>query len=56
MSLRKTIRLSDGRTLAYLEAGDPEGQPQEDRTYLDWPEDVRELADRRQRRTHVAET
>ena len=82
----KTIRLSDGRTLAYLETGDPEGRPlfyfhggpgsrlegliydevnrrfgirmivpdrpgyglsdsQEDRTYLDWPEDIRELAD-----------
>ena len=81
-----TIRLSDGRTLAYLESGDPEGRPvfhfhggpgsrlaalrfdepnrrlgirmivpdrpgyglsdlQEDRTYLDWPEDVGQLAD-----------
>ena len=84
-SAGKTIRLSDGRTLAYLESGDPEGRPvlhfhggpgsrlaalrfdelnrrlgirmivpdrpgyglsdpQEDRTYLDWPEDVSELA------------
>ncbi len=85
-SAGKTIRLSDGRTLAYLETGDSEGRPlfhfhggpgsrlegllfdelnqrlgvrmivpdrpgyglsdfQEDRTYLDWPEDVVELAD-----------
>jgi pimeloyl-ACP methyl ester carboxylesterase len=85
-SAGKTIRLSDGRKLAYLETGDPNGRPvfhfhggpgsrlegllfdevnqrlgvrmivpdrpgyglsdfQEDRTYLDWPEDVRELAD-----------
>ncbi|MFC2037019.1 alpha/beta fold hydrolase [Chloroflexota bacterium] len=85
-SIGKTIRLSDGRTLAYLDIGDPEGRPlfyfhggpgsrlegllfedlnrqlgirmiapdrpgfglsdfQEDRTYLDWPDDVRELAD-----------
>ena len=85
-SLGKTIQLSDGRTLAYLEIGDPEGQPvfyfhggpgsrlegllydkvnrqygirmiaidrpgyglssfQEDRTYLNWPDDVSELAD-----------
>jgi len=85
-ALGKTIRLSDGRTLAYLDIGDPEGRPlfyfhggpgsrlegllfdelnqqlgirmiapdrpgfglsdfQEDRTYLDWPDDVRELAD-----------
>jgi pimeloyl-ACP methyl ester carboxylesterase len=82
----KTIQLSDGRTLAYLDIGDPEGRPlfyfhggpgsrlegllfdklnqqlgirmiapdrpgfglsdfQEDRTYLDWPDDVCELAD-----------
>ena len=82
----KTIQLSDGRTLAYLDIGDSEGRPvfyfhggpgsrlggllfaelsqqlgirmivpdrpgyglsdsQEDRTYLDWPEDVSELAD-----------
>ena len=86
-SLGKTIQLSDGRTLAYLDIGDPEGRPlfyfhggpgsrlegllfdelnqqlgirmittdrpgfglsdlQKDRTYLDWPDDVRELADR----------
>jgi pimeloyl-ACP methyl ester carboxylesterase len=85
-SVVKTIQLSDGRTLAYLDIGDPEGRPlfyfhggpgsrlegllfdelnqqlgirmiapdrpgfglsdfQEDRTYLDWPDDVRELAD-----------
>jgi len=85
-SAGKTIQLSDGRTLAYLETGDPEGRPvfyfhggpgsrleglfydeinqqlgirmialdrpgyglsdfQEDRTYLDWPDDVSELAD-----------
>jgi pimeloyl-ACP methyl ester carboxylesterase len=85
-SAGKTIQLSDGRTLAYLDIGDPEGRPlfyfhggpgsrlegllfdelnqqlgirmiapdrpgfglsdfQEDRTYLDWPDDVRELAD-----------
>ncbi|MBT8350450.1 MAG: alpha/beta hydrolase [Deltaproteobacteria bacterium] len=85
-SLGKTIQLSDGRTLAYLEIGDPEGHPvfyfhggpgsrlegllydkvslqygirmiaidrpgyglsdfQEDRTYLDWPDDISELAD-----------
>ncbi len=82
----KTIQLSDGRTLAYLDIGDSEGRPvfyfhggpgsrlegllfdelnqqfgirmivpdrpgyglsdfQEDRTYLDWPDDVSELAD-----------
>ncbi len=82
----ETVQLSDGRTLAYLETGDPEGRPvfyfhggpgsrlegflfdelsqqlgirmiapdrpgyglsdyQDDRTYLDWPEDVSELAD-----------
>ena len=81
-----TMRLSDGRTLAYLDSGDPEGRPvfhfhggpgsrlegllfdevnrelgvrmivpdrpgyglsdfQVDRTYLDWPDDVSELAD-----------
>jgi pimeloyl-ACP methyl ester carboxylesterase len=85
-SAGETIQLSDGRTLAYLEVGDPEGRPvfyfhgtpgsrleglmydelnqqlgirmialdrpgyglsdlQEDRTYLDWPDDVSELAD-----------
>jgi pimeloyl-ACP methyl ester carboxylesterase len=85
-SAGKTIQLSDGRTLAYLDIGNPEGRPlfyfhggpgsrlegllfdelssrlgirmiapdrpgfglsefQEDRTYLDWPDDVRELAD-----------
>jgi len=85
-SVGKTIQLSDGRTLAYSDFGDPEGRPlfyfhggpgsrlegllfdelnqqlgirmiapdrpgfglsdfQEDRTYLDWPEDVSELAD-----------
>jgi pimeloyl-ACP methyl ester carboxylesterase len=85
-SAGKTIQLSDGRTLAYLEVGDPEGRPvfyfhggpgsrlegllydelnqqmgirmialdrpgyglsdfQQDRTYLDWPDDVSELAD-----------
>lgn len=85
-SAGRTIRLSDGRALAYLDTGDPEGRPlfhfhggpgsrlegllfdqlnrrlgirmivpdrpgyglsdsQEDRTYLDWPQDVRELAD-----------
>jgi len=85
-SVGKTIQLSDGRTLGYVDTGDPEGHPlfyfhggpgsrlegllydelnqqlgirmiatdrpgfglsdfQEDRTYLDWPGDVRELAD-----------
>jgi pimeloyl-ACP methyl ester carboxylesterase len=85
-SAGKTIQLSDGRTLAYLDTGDPEGRPvfyfhggpgsrlegllfdelnqqlgvrmitpdrpgygmsdfQEDRTYLDWPDDINELAD-----------
>ena len=85
-SAGRTIQLSDGRTLAYLETGNPEGRPvfyfhggpgsrleglfydeinqqlgirmialdrpgyglsdfQEDRTYLDWPDDVSELAD-----------
>ena len=85
-SAGKTMQLSDGRTLAYLESGDPEGRPvfyfhggpgsrleglfydeinqqlgirmialdrpgfglsdfQEDRSYLDWPADVIELAD-----------
>jgi pimeloyl-ACP methyl ester carboxylesterase len=85
-SAGKTIQLSDGRTLAYLDSGDPEGRPvfffhggpgsrldgllfdelnqqlgirmialdrpgyglsdfQENRTYLDWPDDVSELAD-----------
>ncbi|MCP4541374.1 MAG: alpha/beta hydrolase [Chloroflexi bacterium] len=85
-SVGKTIQLSDGRTLAYLDGGDPESRPvfyfhggpgsrleglvfdelnqqlgirmialdrpgyglsdfQEDRTYLDWPDDVSELAD-----------
>jgi len=85
-SAGKTIQLSDGRALAYLDIGDPEGRPvfyfhggpgsrlgglhfdelnrqlgirmivpdrpgyglsdfQEDRTYLDWPDDVSELAD-----------
>ncbi|MFC1888240.1 alpha/beta fold hydrolase [Thermodesulfobacteriota bacterium] len=85
-STGKTIGLSDGRTLAYLDSGDPDGRPvfyfhggpgsrlegllfdelnqqlgirmiatdrpgyglsdfQEDRTYLDWPDDVGELAD-----------
>ena len=85
-SAGKTIQLSDGRALAYLDAGDPEGRPvfyfhggpgsrlegllfdelnrqlgirmiapdrsghglsdfQQDRTYLDWPNDVSELAD-----------
>ncbi len=85
-SAGETIQLSDGRTLAYLETGDPEGRPvfyfhggpgsrlegllydefnqqlgirmiavdrpgyglsgfQENRTYLDWPDDVSELAD-----------
>jgi len=85
-SAGKTIQLSDGRTLAYLDIGDPEGRPlfyfhggpgsrleglffdefnrqlgirmiapdrpgfglsdfQMDRTFLDWPGDVRELAD-----------
>jgi pimeloyl-ACP methyl ester carboxylesterase len=85
-SAGKTIQLSDGRTLAYLDIGDPEGRPvfyfhggpgsrlegllfdelnqqlgirmialdrpgyglsdfQENRTYLDWPDDVSELAD-----------
>lgn len=82
----KTIQLPGGRTLGYLESGDPEGRPlfyfhggpgsrlegllyegrntqlgirmiapdrpgfglsdfQEDRTYLDWADDVRDLAD-----------
>jgi pimeloyl-ACP methyl ester carboxylesterase len=86
-SAGKTIQLSDGRTLAYLDIGDPEGRPvfyfhggpgsrlegflfeepnqqlgirmialdrpgyglsdfQEERTYVDWPDDVSELADR----------
>jgi pimeloyl-ACP methyl ester carboxylesterase len=85
-SAGKTIRLSDGRTLAYLESGDPNGRPvfyfhggpgsrlegqiydrlnqklgirmivadrpgyglsdnQENRTYLNWADDVAELAD-----------
>ena len=85
-SAGKTIQLSDGRILAYLDTGDPDGRPvfyfhggpgsrlqgllfdelnqqlgirmiavdrpgyglsdfQEDRTYLDWPDDVGELAD-----------
>jgi pimeloyl-ACP methyl ester carboxylesterase len=85
-SAGKTIKLPDGRTLAYLDSGNPEGRPvfyfhggpgsrlegslfkelnqqlgirmialdrpgyglsdsQEDRTYLDWPGDVSELAD-----------
>ncbi len=85
-SAGETLRLSDGRTLAYLETGDPAGRPvfyfhggpgsrlegfifddlnrqlgirmialdrpgyglsdfQQDRTYLDWPNDVGELAD-----------
>jgi len=85
-SAGKTMQLSDGRTLAYVESGDPEGRPvfyfhggpgsrleglfydeinqqlgirmialdrpgfglsdfQEDRSYLDWPDDVIELAD-----------
>ena len=85
-SAGKTIQLSDGRTLAYLESGDPNGRPvfffhggpgsrlegqiydrlnqklgirmivadrpgyglsdnQENRTYLNWAEDVAELAD-----------
>jgi len=85
-STGKTLQLSDGRTLAYLESGDPKGLPvfffhggpgsrldgllfdefneqlgirmitvdrpgyglsdfQENRTYLDWPDDVIELAD-----------
>jgi pimeloyl-ACP methyl ester carboxylesterase len=85
-SAGKTIQLSDGRTLAYLDIGDPGGRPlfyfhggpgsrlegllfdelnqqlgirmiapdrpgfglsdfQKGRSYLDWPEDVRELAD-----------
>lgn len=84
-SAGKTIQLADGRILAYLDIGDPEGRPvfyfhgtpgsrleglmydelnqelgirmivldrpgyglsdfQEDRTYLDWPDDVGELA------------
>ena len=83
----KTIQLSDGRTLAYLDSGDPDGRPvfyfhggpgsrlegllynklnkqlgirmisidrpgyglsdfQENRTYLNWPDDVSELADK----------
>lgn len=85
-SMGKTNQLSDGRTLAYLESGDPNGRPvfyfhggpgsrlegqiydrlnqklgirmivadrpgyglsdnQENRTYLNWAEDVAELAD-----------
>lgn len=85
-STGKAIRLSDGRTLAYLESGDPTGRPvfyfhggpgsrlegqiydsrnqklgirmivadrpgyglsdnQENRTYLNWADDVAELAD-----------
>lgn len=85
-SAGKTIQLSGGRTLAYLDTGDPEGRPvfyfhggpgsrlegllfdelnqqlgirmiapdrpghglsdfQQDRTYLDWSNDVTELAD-----------
>lgn len=85
-SAGETIQLSDGRTLAYLDTGDPEGRPvfyfhggpgsrleglffdelnqqlgirmiatdrpgyglsdfQEDRSYLDWPDDISELAD-----------
>jgi pimeloyl-ACP methyl ester carboxylesterase len=85
-STGKTIQLSDGRTLAYLESGDPNGRPvfyfhgapgsrlegqiydslnqklgirmivadrpgyglsdnQENRTYLNWADDVAELAD-----------
>jgi pimeloyl-ACP methyl ester carboxylesterase len=85
-SMGKTIQLSDGRTLAYLEGGDPNGRPvfyfhggpgsrlegqiydrlnqklgirmivadrpgyglsdnQENRTYLNWADDVAELAD-----------
>ncbi|MCU7932465.1 MAG: alpha/beta hydrolase [Candidatus Thiodiazotropha sp. (ex Codakia rugifera)] len=85
-SAGQTIMLSDSRTLAYLDIGDPEGLPvfyfhggpgsrlegiifeelnqqlgirmisldrpgyglsdfQEDRTYLNWPDDVSELAD-----------
>ena len=85
-SAGETMQLSDGRTLAYLDVGDPDGRPvlyfhgapgsriegllfdelsqelgvrmiavdrpgyglsdfQEDRTYLDWPDDVSELAD-----------
>lgn len=85
-SAGKMIQLSDGRTLAYLDIGDPEGRPvfyfhgapgsrlegllfdelnqqlgirmiapdrpgyglsdfQKDRTYLNWPDDVSELAD-----------
>jgi pimeloyl-ACP methyl ester carboxylesterase len=85
-SVGRTIQLSDGRTLAYLDIGDPRGHPvfyfhggpgsrlegllfdelnqqlkirmiaterpgyglsdvQRDRTYLDWPDDVSELAD-----------
>ncbi len=85
-SAGKTIQLSDGRTLAYLDIGNPEGRPlfyfhggpgsrlegllfdelnqqlgirmialdrpgfglsdfQKDRTYLDWSNDVSELAD-----------
>ncbi len=85
-SAGKTLQLSDGRTLAYLESGDTKGLPvfffhggpgsrldglifdefnqrlgirmitldrpgyglsdfQENRTYLDWPKDVSELAD-----------
>jgi pimeloyl-ACP methyl ester carboxylesterase len=86
-SVGKTFQLSDGRTLAYLDIGDPEGRPlfyfhggpgsrlegllfeelnqqlgirmiapdrpgfglsdfQKDRTYLDWPDDVRQLANK----------
>lgn len=85
-SAGETMQLSDGRVLAYLETGDPDGLPvfyfhggpgsrlegnlfdepsrrlgirliatdrpgyglsdfQDDRTYLDWPDDVSELAD-----------
>jgi pimeloyl-ACP methyl ester carboxylesterase len=85
-SAGKTLRLSEGRDLGYLEVGDPAGHPvfyfhggpgsrlegllldefsrqlgvrmiaverpgyglsdtQKDRTYLDWPDDVAELAD-----------
>lgn len=85
-SMGKTIQLADGRTLAYLESGDPNGRPvfyfhggpgsrlegqiydrlnqklgirmivadrpgyglsdnQENRTYLNWTEDVAELSD-----------
>lgn len=85
-SAGETMRLSDGRTLAYMDLGDPDGRPvfyfhgapgsrlegllydelsqqlgirmiaperpgyglsdfQDGRTYLDWPDDVMELAD-----------